>query len=291
MSLMKNGKKTVVVTGGAGFVGSHLCRRLAKDGHKVISLDNYFTGSKENHVEGVDYLEGHTKDIEKYIQEIPDLIYHLGEYSRVEISFTEPALVWDLNKDGTFGVLEFWRKKGCKLVYAGSSTKFGDGGMGRDQSPYAWTKASNTELTRNYATWYKLPYVTTYFYNVYGPGERAGAYGTLIEIFKQKFLKKEPLTVVAPGTQKRNFTYIDDIIEGLMLVGEKGEGDDFGLGDAREYSVLEIAKIFGGPIEMLPERPGNRMGSSVDTTKAAAIGWSAKHSVEDYIKRIVTSRS
>lgn len=288
--------KTIVVTGGAGFVGSHLCARLKQGGHTVISLDNYFTGSRENHAEGVDYREGHTKDIEKHITDAPDLIYHLGEYSRVEISFTEPALVWDLNKDGTFGVLEFWRKqnksgKECKLVYAGSSTKFADGGMGRDQSPYAWAKASNTELTRNYGVWYSLPYAITYFYNVYGPGERAGAYGTLIEIFKQKFLKKEPLTVVAPGTQKRNFTYIDDIVDGLVLVGEKGEGDDFGLGDVREYSVLEIANMFGGPIEMLPERAGNRMSSSVDTSKAAAIGWSVKHSVEDYIRDIKSSKS
>lgn len=288
--------KIIVVTGGAGFVGSHLCRRLQSGGHKVISLDNYFTGSKDSHVEGVEYREGHTKDIEKHITEIPDLIYHLGEYSRVEISFNEPALVWDLNKDGTFGVLEFWRKQNtsgnaCKLVYAGSSTKFADGGMGRDQSPYAWAKASNTELTRNYGVWYSLPYAITYFYNVYGPGERAGSYGTLIEIFKQKFLKKEPLTVVAPGTQKRNFTYIDDIVDGLVLVGEKGEGDDFGLGDIREYSVLEIANMFGGQIEMLPERAGNRMSSSVDTSKAAAIGWSVKHSVEDYIRNITSAQS
>ncbi|TSC87174.1 MAG: UDP-glucose 4-epimerase [Parcubacteria group bacterium Gr01-1014_8] len=289
MEMRNTERKTILVTGGAGFVGSHLCRRLVRDGHKVISLDNYFTGSKENHVEGVEYREGHTKDIEEHVTETPDLIYHLGEYSRVEISLNEPALVWDLNKAGTFGVLEFWRKKGCKLVYAGSSTKFGDGGMGRDQSPYAWTKASNTELTRNYGAWYKLPYAITYFYNVYGPGERAGAYGTLIEIFRQKFLKKEPLTVVAPGTQKRNFTYIDDIIEGLVLVGEKGEGDDFGLGDVREYSVLEIAKMFGGPVEMLPTRAGNRMSSSVDTSKASAIGWSVKHSVEDYIKNIISA--
>ena len=137
-------QKTIVVTGGAGFVGSRLCARLAQDGHRVISLDNYFTGSEVNHVVGVEYREGHTKDIAKHIPETPDLVYHLGEYSRVEISLTEPALVWDLNIAGTFGVLEFWRAKKCKLVYAGSSTKFADGGLGRMQSPYAWSKASNT---------------------------------------------------------------------------------------------------------------------------------------------------
>ena len=141
-----NDKKLILVTGGAGFIGSYLCARLAKDGHRVISLDNYFTGSRENHVAGVEYREGHTKDIEKHITETPDLIYHLGEYSRVEKSLEEPALVWDLNKNGTFGIVEFWRKRGGKLVYAGSSTKFGDGGLGRDQSPYAWTKTTKKEV-------------------------------------------------------------------------------------------------------------------------------------------------
>lgn len=279
-------KKLVLVTGGAGFIGSHLCARLVQEGHTVISLDNYFTGSRENHVPGVDYREGHTKDIEKHIPETPDLIYHLGEYSRVEKSLEEPALVWDLNKDGTFGVVEFWRKRGGKLLYAGSSTKFGDGGLGRDQSPYAWTKATNTELVRNYSAWYGLPHAITYFYNVYGPGERAGAYGTVIEIFRQKHLKGEPLTVNAPGTQKRNFTHVDDIIEGLVLVGADGTGDDFGIGDEQAYSILEVAQLFGGDISMQPASTGNRMSSAIDTAKTRALGWEPKKKLVDYIAEV-----
>lgn len=275
--------KTAVVTGGAGFIGSHLCKRLVKGGYRVISLDNYFTGTKDNRIEGVDYREGHTKDISALIPETPDIIFHLGEYSRVEISLAEPALVWDLNKDGTFGVVEFWRNKKCKLVYAGSSTKFGDGGLGRVQSPYAWTKASNTELVQNYAAWYGLPYAITYFYNVYGPGERSGRYGTLIEIFRQKMLAHQPLAVNAPGTQKRNFTHIDDIVDGLILVGEKGEGDEFGLGAKESFSVLEVAHMFGGQIEMRPEVAGNRMDAALDITKAAALGWHASRKLTDYI--------
>ncbi|NNM84012.1 NAD-dependent epimerase/dehydratase family protein [Candidatus Parcubacteria bacterium] len=279
-------QKLVLVTGGAGFIGSHLCERLVREGHAVISLDNYFTGSRENHVPGVDYREGHTKDIEKHISETPDLIYHLGEYSRVEKSLEEPALVWDLNKDGTFGVLEFWRARGCKLVYAGSSTKFGDGGLGRDQSPYAWTKATNTELARNYGTWYGLPYAITYFYNVYGPGERAGTYGTVIEIFRQKYLKGEPLTVNAPGTQKRNFTHVDDIVNGLILVGANGVGDDFGLGDEQAYSILEVAQLFGGEISMKPAKQGNRMTADIDTSKTRSLGWAPKKKLIDYISEV-----
>jgi UDP-glucose 4-epimerase len=275
------------VTGGAGFIGSRLCKRLADEGHRVISLDNYFTGSKDNHVAGVDYRTGHTKDIDKYIHETPDLIYHLGEYSRVEISLTEPALVWDLNKNGTFGVLEFCRKRNVKLVYAGSSTKFGDGGLSRDQSPYAWTKATNTELVRDYGTWYGLPYAIAYFYNVYGPGERSGKYGTVIEIFRQRFLSGDPLTVVSPGSQKRNFTHVDDIVEGLLLIGEKGDGDNYGLGDDREYSILEIANMFGGNIEMLPGREGNRMNSTLETAKSKKLGWVVRHRLEDYVKGVI----
>ncbi len=276
----------ILVTGGAGFIGSHLCARLVKDGHKVISLDNYFTGSRENHVPGVEYREGHTKDIEKHISKTPDIIYHLGEYSRVEKSLEEPALVWDLNKDGTFGVLEFWRKHSGKLIYAGSSTKFGDGGLGRDQSPYAWTKATNTELVRNYSAWYGLPHAITYFYNVYGPGERAGAYGTVIEIFRQKREAGEPLMVNTPGTQKRNFTHIDDIIEGLILVGTDGTGDDFGIGDEQAYSILEVAQMFGGEIVMKGARAGNRMSSDIDTSKTRALGWSPKRKLADYIAEV-----
>lgn len=275
---------TILVTGGAGFIGTHLVRRLVADGHSVISLDNYFTGSKENHVPGAEYREGHTKDIKTLIPESPDLIFHLGEYSRVERSLSEPEVVWDLNKDGTFAVLEFVRERGGKIIYAGSSTKFGDGGLNRDQTPYAWSKATNTELVRNYGHWYSIPYAITYFYNVYGPGELAGKYGTVIEIFRQKVKKGEPITVNSPGTQKRNFTHVADIVDGLIRVGKDGLGDDFGIGDERSYSILEVAELFGGEVQMMPEVPGNRMGSDIDTSKMRALGWSATRSLPDYIR-------
>ncbi len=280
-----NESQTIVVTGGAGFIGSHLCRRLLSLGHRVISLDNYFSGSTQTHVPGVDYRKGHTKDIEQFVTESPDCLYHLGEYSRVEISVTEPDLVWDLNIAGTF-VIEFWRKRKPKLIYAGSSTKFADGGMGRDQSPYAFTKATNTELVCNYSDWYDLPFAITYFYNVYGPGERAGKYGTVIEIFRKKHGSGEPLTVNSPGTQRRIFTHVEDIVDGLILVGEKGKGDEFGLGADESYSILEIARMFGSEFEMQPEVKGNRMGAKLDVTKSHALGWRAKRQVTDYIQSI-----
>ncbi len=285
---MVDDQKLMLVTGGAGFIGSHLCARLVADGHVVISLDNYFTGSRENHLQGVEYREGHTKDLLSLVPERPDVIFHLGEYSRVERSLAEPALVLDLNAIGTEGVVEFWRARGSKLVYAGSSTKFADGGLGRDQSPYAWTKATNTELVRNYAQWYDLPFAITYFYNVYGPGERAGVYGTVIEIFRQNRLAGKPLTVNAPGTQRRNFTHVDDIIDGLVLVGEKGDGDEFGLGAKESFSILEVAKLFGGDVQMMPEVKGNRMDGRIDTTKSEAIGWQQQHALPAYIREVLS---
>ncbi len=291
---MKN--KKVLVTGGAGFVGSHLCERLLRLGNEVVSLDNYFTGSKKNHIEGVKYLKGDTKDIFNLIHFTPDIIYHLGEYSRVEQSFDDMRIVYEYNKIGTFEVLEFARQRGSKLIYAGSSTKFGDGGIARNTSPYAWTKASNTELVINYGNWYNINYAITYFYNVYGPREISrGKYATLIALFKEKIKNNEPLTIVRPGTQKRNFTHVNDIVNGLILVGKEGYGDEFGIGSDEAFSILEVAEMFlnmdidqairKGKIIMLPERKGNRMNAEVITEKTKSLGWKPKYSLKDWLNR------
>lgn len=277
-------KKTILVTGGAGFVGTRLCARLVEMGHRVISLDNYFTGSELVRIDRVDYRRGHTKDIAKLVPDTVDLIFHLGEYARVEQSVFEPEIVYDLNVRGTAGVVEYWKERKCKLVYAGSSTKFGDGGVTRSTSPYASTKASNTELVKKTGDSLGLPYAITYFYNVYGPGERHGTYGTVIEIFRQQYLHGSPLTVVAPGTQRRNFTHVDDIVEGLVLVGEKGNGDEYGLGSDIGYRVLDVAHMFVEDVIMLPERQGNRMDTELHTQRSKELGWKTKHSLENYIR-------
>ncbi|KKW19783.1 MAG: ADP-L-glycero-D-mannoheptose-6-epimerase [Parcubacteria group bacterium GW2011_GWA2_51_10] len=281
-------KKTVLVTGGAGMIGSRLIELLLPK-YRVVSLDNYFIGKKENHIDGAEYIEGHTKAIEKLLgNEKPTIIFHLGEYSRVEQSFGDIDLVWESNVEGTFRVLEYWRARGGKLVYAGSSTKFADGGMGRDQSPYAWMKASNTELVRNFGNWFNLPYAITYFYNAYGPRElSAGPYASVIGRFKKQYAARQPITVVAPGTQRRNFTHVDDLARGLLAVGERGEGDEYGLGSPESYTILEIAQMFESTIEMLPARKGNRMESIVDTTRAEKeFSWKPEHTVREYIESI-----
>ena len=285
--------KKILVTGGAGFIGSHLCQRLSKNkSYKVYSLDNYSTGVKENHVPNVTYITGDTRDIRAVVKFSPDYIYHLGEYSRVEQSFEDIEKVWRYNKDGIFAVLQFCRSSGAKIIYAGSSTKYGDGGTGKSQSPYAWTKSSNTELVVNYGKWFDVPYAITYFYNVYGEREISeGKYATLIALFIRQYMKGEKLSVVSPGTQKRNFTYIDDIIDGIVLVGEKGNGDEYGIGNQHAYSILEIAEMFNSDFEMLPKRKGNRMTADVITSKTEALGWSAKASVSEYIKKIIEEKS
>lgn len=283
--------KTILVTGGAGFIGSHLCERLAKDGHNVISLDNYFAGSRDNHMPGVTYREGHTKDIARHVPEAVDLIYHLGEYARVEQSVLEPDVVHDLNIEGTKGVVAYWRERKCKLVYAGSSTKFGNAGWDKGIVPYVVTKAANTELVREVGEREGLPYAITYFYNVYGPRERAGVYGTVVEAFKQMYLSGAPLAVTSPGTQERNFTHVNDIVDALVLVGEQGQGDEFGLGAERRYTILELAKLFGGDVLMLPPRSASRASSALDTTKIRALGWSTQRSLEEYVRAFVSEQT
>ena len=200
--------------------------------------------------------------------------------------------------EGTFGVLEFWRKcKGTKLVYAGSSTKMAtprpEGTAGRDLSPYTWSKAANTELVHNYGYWYGLSYSVAYFYNVYGPGERAGEYGTVIEIFKQKYLASKPLEVRLPGTQERIYTHVNDTVAGLVLVGEKGEKDEYSIAAKESYPICKVAELFGGEIVMLPARPTSRPSAAVDTDtgKLKSLGWQQTRILPDYIEEIKKPRS
>lgn len=288
-------KKRLLVTGGAGFIGSHLCEALVRDpSNEVYSLDNYSTGSETNHVDGVTYLRGDTRDIASLVDFTPDTIFHLGEYSRTSQSFVEPEKTWRCNAEGTFCLLEFCRLRGVKkLLYAGSSTKQADGGDGRNQSPYAWTKASNTELVQRYHEWFGLPFVTVYFYNVYGGREiQDGPYATLIGIFKKRTREKQPLQVVSPGTQHRSFTHVDDIVRGIMLAAEKGEGDGYCLGPKEMHTIREVAEMFGGQIEMLPEKPGDRKTVSIDLAKTEEeLGWRAEIRLQDHVRSFLQTLS
>lgn len=284
--------KIILVTGGAGHIGSHLIEELVKNpDNKVISLDNYFNGSPDNHLPGAEYRTGHTKDIDKLIPETPDIIYHLGEYARIAPSITEPQKVYDMNVLGTFAVVEFCRQKQVgKLVYAASSTKFAAEGQERFANPYSFTKANNVDLINCYGRWYNLPYAICYFYNAFGPRENgSGKYATLIAKFEQDYLHNQPLTIVKPGTQKRNFTYVKDLAHGMILVGEKGNGDGYTLSNQKEYSVLEIAQAFGGPIEYIDGQPGRTESGNAPDKARTELGWETTLDIMDHIKEFIVS--
>ena len=276
--------KSILVTGGAGFVGSHLCEKLYSLGHTVTSIDNYFTGSVANHILGVHYIRGDVSTINNVFKARRfDIVYHLGEYSRVEQSFDDVETVLDFNTKGINEVLKYCMKYNTKLVYAGSSTKYGDNGP--NSSPYAFTKAKNTELVKNFGEWFGLDYAISYFYNVYGPREiQDGHYATVIAKFHR--LKKEgvPLPIVSPGTQQRNFTHISDIVNGLILVGENGHGDGYAIGNSKAYSIIEVAEMFQSELEYLPPRRGNRMSAVIDTSAVQSLGWEETVDLETYIK-------
>ena len=282
--------KLILVTGGAGHVGSHIIEQLVQDpNNKVISLDNYFNGSTANHIAGAEYRQGHTKDINKLIPETPDIVFHLGEYARITPSFDEPDKVYDMNIVGTFAVVEFCRKRGVgKLVYAASSTKFAIEGDGRHQNPYSFTKATNVDLINDYGRWYNLPYAICYFYNAFGPREKGTTkYATLIAKFQEIYLSGKPFTVVKPGTQKRNFTYVGDLARGIILTAEKGHGDGYTLGNKKQYSIVEIAQAFGGPIEYIDGYPGRAESGEAPNKAREELGWDTTVDILDYIHDFV----
>ena len=279
--------RTILVTGGAGHVGSHVIELLVADErNRVISLDNYSNGTRDNHIPGAEYREGHTKNIARLVPEKPDVVYHLGEYARIATSFEDVAMVYDFNIAGTFGVVEFCRVRQVpKLVYAASSTKFAIEGDGRHQNPYSFSKATNVDLINDYGRWYGLPYAICYFYNAFGPREREeGKYATLIAKFELLWRAGRPLEVVSPGTQRRSFTYVKDLARGIILVGEKGQGDGYALRADASYSVLEIARAFGGEITLIEGYAG-RQDVAEDPTRARdELGWHPTVDVMDYIR-------
>jgi UDP-glucose 4-epimerase len=282
--------KTILVTGGAGHVGSHVIEELVKDpNNKVISLDNYFNGNTDNEIPGAEYRHGHTKDIDKLIPETPDIVFHLGEYARISPSFDDVKEVYDMNILGTFAVVEFCKeRKVGKLVYAASSTKFVSNGEERHANPYSFTKATNVDLINNYGRWYNLPYAICYFYNAFGPREKGtGKYTTLIAKFQEIYLNGGEFTVVKPGTQKRNFTYVKDLAHGMILVAEKGNGDGYALNNQQAYSVEEIAQAFGGPIKYIDGYSGRTESGEAPTKAREELGWETTINIIDYIKDFI----
>lgn len=276
----------VLVTGGAGFIGTNLISALVKEGHNVTSIDNYCSGNKRNHQPGVNYVIGHTRDISGICDGMTfDVVFHLGEHSKIVPSFKEIREVWQSNSEGTFNVLEFCRKREIKLVYAGSSTRFAKEGEGH--SPYSFTKSKNCDLIKCYANWYGLRYAICYFYNVFGPYQDTcdNGFETVVSIFEKQYVKGEPLTVCGNGLQTRCFTYVNDIVDGLIKAWKFRGNEEFQLNNKNQYSILEVAKMFSDKIEFVPARPGDRSESSSDCIKSILLlEWKTTKNVDEWIQ-------
>ena len=273
----------ILIIGGAGFIGSHLCESYAND-HIVTSLDNYISGKKDNHVHNVKYLDMDAKNILS-LKEDYDLIFHLGEYSRVENSLQKIDFVLKNNLRPLLDILQFVKKTKAKLIYAGSSTKFADRGENKFKSPYAFSKWQNSELVKFYCEAYNIKYAITYFYNVYGGRENSnGEFATVIAKFLERKKNNKTLKITRPGTQIRNFTHIDDTIDALKLIAAKGIGDDYGIANPKSYSINEVANFISEDIEYVNENTANRLSSPIISEKTVNLGWAPKKELEEYIK-------
>ena len=290
-------KNIILVTGGAGFIGSRLIKYLIKIKikEKIISLDNYSSGYKRNHIKNnnVKYIKGDNKNInvllKKYKKKIK-IIFHFGEYSRIFQSFKNYKKCFEYNIHHSSKVIEFAKDNKIKIIYSATSSNLGNSGKDENLSPYAWSKSKNIELIKNYNKWFGLKYEFVYFYNVYGPGQILNSpMAAVIGIFEELFKKDKPLTVVKPGTQRRDFTHIDDIVEGCYLAWKKGNQNHYMLGTKKTYSIIEIAKMFNSKIKYLPRRPGERFGSTITNNNAKKIlGYTAKKDIKNYIKVFIS---
>lgn len=286
-------RKKVLVTGGAGFVGTNLVKRLLNDGHEVCVIDNLSAGKRRNYIDGATYIEGSTENIERLMWSYnfePDIIFHLGEYSKITPSFDEISIVFDYNIKGSFAVLEYAKKNNIPIVYAASSTRLAL--EGENHSPYSFFKALVVQMIKNYGDWYGLQYSICYFYNVYGEyqGTWENEWQTVMGIFENQFRKGEPLTVVGDGLQQRDFTYVGDIVNGLVMASEQIRNEEYQLGSGKVYSVLEVAKMFTDNIIFVPARRGDRRYGKADVESTMkALGWKAEMTVEKWINQIKES--
>jgi len=279
----------IMVTGGAGFIGTNLIKRLLKDKHNVVSLDNYSTGTEENHQEGCVYHDVDIRDAVDFdfFMEKPDVIYHLAALPRIQPSFEYPALTMEIGMLGTMNILEWARNKECKVIYAGSSSVH----SGHYENPYTFSKVMGDELCMAYKKMFDVDVKVCRFYNVYGPHQLTeGEYCTVIGIFEKQFEEGVELTITGDGEQRRDFTHVYDIVDGLILTS-KSEDFDLNfveLGRGKNYSINELAKMFGSGYVYIPERPGEARVTLCDTSVAKKdIGYEPKVNLDDYVKEVI----
>ena len=263
-------KNLIVVTGGAGFVGSNLISFfLKKTKFKIISLDNYSSGKKDNHARSsrVKYIKSDTRDIDKILSNKKtkiNSIFHFAEYSRIYQSFLNMDECINSNSIGTNAVFSFCLKNKIKLIYSATSASIGNNGKDKDLSPYAFTKAKNLELLENLKKWFNFKYEILYFYNVYGKNQISkGNMATVIGIFEYLYKKNKPLTIVKPGTQKRRFTHIDDTISACYHAWKLNKCRHYSISNKKSFSIIEVANLFKTKVRYLPPRRGERYASAL----------------------------
>lgn len=280
----------ILVTGGAGFIGSNLINRLINEGvHTVYSLDNYDSGLIENEIEGCTYLIGDIESIYLMDKDF-DLIYHLAGLSRIQPSYMNPEDTFRVNTVGTHSVCEFARKIGAKVIYAGSSSRWHD----PYQSPYACFKHLGEEICKMYRKSFDMNIEITRFYNVYGPREIVdGDWAAVIGIWRKQVRDGQNITIVGDGEQRRDFTHVDDIVDGLYRVGmskEKHE-DAWEFGTGKNYSLNEVYEMFKNKFNVncvyIPQQKGNYRNTLRENNDAIErLGWSPTDKLREYINSL-----
>ena len=289
-------KNFIVITGGAGFIGSNLIEfLLEKTNFKIISIDNYSSGSKKNHIKNlrVKYLNTNTKNIAKILKNKKKYIhslFHFGEFSRIYQSFLELGDCIESNTIGTNEVFKFCLENKIKLIYSATSATIGNKGNDKNLSPYAFTKAKNLELLENYRKWFNFKFEIIYFYNVYGPRQICvGKMATVIGIFENQYKNKKHLTVVKPGNQSRRFTHVSDTIKICFYAWKRNKNSHYSISNKKSYSIKEVAIMFGGKIKFLSPRKGERFASALSSTymNNKTFNYFGKINLKDYIKNII----
>tara|TARA_B100000963_G_scaffold355276_1_gene373200 strand:+ start:978 stop:1862 length:885 start_codon:yes stop_codon:yes gene_type:complete len=288
-------KNTILVTGGAGFVGTNLIKLLLKKTkYKILSLDNYSSGRKSNHIKNsrLKYIKGKTANINTLIKNSYNIqsVFHFGEFARIYQSFLKMNECIDSNSVGSNAVFNFCLKNNIKLIYSATSASLGNKGNDKNLSPYAFSKSKNLELLENLKKWFNFKYEVIYFYNVYGPNQICkGQMSTVIGIFEDHFKKRKPLPVVKPGTQTRRFTHIDDTVNICFLAWKKNLSRHYSISNKKSYSLIDVAKMFNSKIKFLPKRPGERYASALINKNLSnkMYKYFGKINLKDYIDNFI----
>lgn len=281
--------KTALVTGGAGFIGTNLILKLLEENYNILSLDNYSTGLKSNEIPGVKYIVSDIHDI-TFIKENIDICFHLAAQSRVQPSFENPYESIKTNVIGTTKVMEWAKNKKVKIVYAGSSSKHHN----PSDSPYAMSKYLGEEICNLYKKSFKINVEIARFYNVYGPYEPLDEKnGNVIGIWQVKVLKNKPLEIVGDGNQKRDFTHVIDIVDGLIKIAETDikHNDAWEIGTGVNYSINELYDMFNKRFNVnsvyINDQPGNyRETLRTNDDLINLLNWHPEDRLKEYINNL-----